>query len=203
MQYDLVRELNPTVLRQNSNQSFFHGFRCFLPDQIQTLADAKHVSINHHAPGDTKARAKHDVRRLARRPGHGQQVIHVGGHLAGEIRKNSFRRANNTFRLVIEESGGADVLRQHFRGYAREVFNGRVFLEQARRHHIHPHVGALRREDGGYQQFPGIGMMKRASCVRIQLIQDFEDSVKARLALGCIFRALHGAVFLKRSGSTS
>ena len=47
-----------------------------------------------------------------------------------------------------------------------EILNGRIFAEQAGRHLVDALVGALRRENGGHQQFPGIGMMQRAGDVR-------------------------------------
>ena len=94
------------------------------------------------------------------------------------------RRADHRLGLVVEEAGGPDVLRQFVLAGGGEILNGRVFLEQAGRHHVHALVGALRGEDGGDQQLPGVRMMQRAGDVGVHLVQRREDFFDAGGALG-------------------
>src|SRR5262249_29058305 len=55
------------------------------------------------------------------------------------------------------------------------MLNGRIFFEQHRGDYVHPPVGALRGEDRGHQQFPGIAMRERASHARIHLVKAGDD----------------------------
>ena len=100
---------------------------------------------------------------------------------SGTSPPNSFTMAlrcpDDRLRLVAEETGGADIRLELFRLQRGEVLRRGIFLEQLRRHHVHANVGALRGENGGDQEFPGIVVMQRALHIRIALVETLKNLV--------------------------
>ena len=157
--------------------------------EIQPARDTLNVRIHDDTRCDSVGRAQNDIRSLAGGAGNGEQFIHGLRHRSAEITQYSFRRADQRFGFVVEEAGGSDILRQLGLAHVGEVGDGWIFLKQAWRHLIHALVGALRRENGGHQQFPRIVVMERAGGLRVHLVQQFEDLLDAHLAFGSGFGA--------------
>ena len=130
------------------------------------------------------------VGSLTGRAGNGEHLFHGLRDLAAEFLNHFLRGAHNRFRLVIEEAGAADVVRQDFRTHRGEIARCRIFGEQAGRNQIHAFVGALRGKNRGYQQLPGIAMLESADSIGIHLVQTGQNAVYARAALSGGFRAL-------------
>ena len=85
-------------------------------------------------------------------------------------------------RLVAEKAGGLDQLfhirlcRHGHGGRAREL------TEESGRHHIHALVRALRGEDRGGEQLPGVAVVELAGDVAVVTVQPTQDKADALLA---------------------
>ena len=71
-----------------------------------------HVRIHHDSGRDSEGCSQHHVRGFAGRAGDGQQLFDIARDLAAEIGQDLARGSDDRFGFVVEESGGADVLRQ-------------------------------------------------------------------------------------------
>ena len=141
----------------------------FLLREVEAAGDALHMRVHHHTGGNPERRSEYDIGGLARRSGHGQQVFHGPRDCTAEISEDGPRRADHALRFVVEEtgrSGGPAPSRPGWRGRSRAIVG--YFGEQSGRDLVHALVGALRREDGRDQQFPGVAVVERTGRLRIQ-----------------------------------
>ncbi len=75
--------------------------------------------------------------------------------------------SQEALRLVSEKTGWPDqILDFSWIGH-REGVRVRVSLEQSRRHHIHPLIGALGAQDRGNEELVRVSKVKLAMCVGI------------------------------------
>src|SRR5690606_22847925 len=103
-----------------------------------------------------------DVAGLAADPGQGDEVRQLVRHLTAEALHEAVRHPDEAAGLRPEEPGGADHLLDVGGIGGREVLRRGVLGEERRGHHVHPLVGALRRQDRGDEQLVGVGMAQRA-----------------------------------------
>ena len=182
---NLQRKLDPLLLGNDLHQILFDFHRRGLLGQVEPLRNSLHMRIHHHSGRNAVEGAEYDVGGLARGAGNGEHLIHGPGHFASEIGENLTRRANQRFRFVVEEARGANVLRQLGLVGMSEVGHGWIFLKQARRYFVDALISALRREDGGHQQLPGVVMLQRHLGRGVHFVQQLHDSPHSRGTLGC------------------
>ena len=151
---DLVREADPAVLRQDAHQFLLNFLRRIAFGKAETAGDAEDVRIYHDSLRFAEADAEDDIGCFAGRAGDGDEFGKSFGHLAAELGNHLASRALNRLGLVVKEAGGADEGFQIFQAAAHHLLWRRKAAEELRGHHVHAHVGALRREDCGDQQFP-------------------------------------------------
>lgn len=143
------------------HQLFFHaeGSGATVGYQSQAVADAKHVGIYRHGcfvEGDRLD----DVGRLAPHAGQFQQIFHPLGHLSAEVLHQHAGHSHQVFGLVVGIRHALDVCIDYFgRAGGQRLGGGEVPVE-GWRYHVDPLVGALGREDNGYQQLKGIVVMQ-------------------------------------------
>jgi hypothetical protein len=185
---DLMREENPAVLWNRLHQILFDLRWIVLAGQIEAAGDAVNMGIYDDSRSNSKGSSEHDVGSLSRSAGDGKQVFDVTRNLAFEVVFNSLRRANNAPRFVVEEACRTDIISELVLICVSEVGDGRVLLEEAGRDLIDALVGALRGQDRGDKQLPWRVVMQRAGGIGIELVEAFQYSGNALLALGCILR---------------
>lgn len=181
---NLVRKTNPSILGDDLHQVAFDFHRFGFSREIEPLGDSLHVRIDDDTGGDTKRRAEHDIRRLASRARHFEEIVDILRNLAAEVSQDRLRRADHRLGFVVEESRRVYILRQHFLPNGGKVLNGWILREQAGCYLVDTLVRALRGEDRGDQKFPRIRMMKRARNVRKHAVQSGEDSSNSSLSIG-------------------
>ncbi len=195
MQNDLVRKAYPPVLGNNLHQVALDFDGVGFSGEIEPQRNALHMRIDDDAGGDAVGRPEHDIGGLARRAGHGEKLLHGARDLAAEIVDDPPGCADNRLRFVIEESGAADVLRQHLGRYRREVLGRWIFREQAGSDFVDALVGALCGENRRDQQLPWVPMMQRAGRVGVHTVEAPQNLLNARFTLGGGFRFYDGSGF--------
>jgi len=124
----------------------------------------------HWKPGKVHRHAPDHVGSFAATPRDRDEVLHRRRHLAVETLDQGLSHSHQRPGLVPIEAGGPhqflDILE---RGY-RQILGRRIAGEQRRGHDVDPHIGALRRENGGSEQFVGIAVIEFAVGVGV-----FED----------------------------
>ena len=118
-------------------------------------------------PGQVQRHAAHHVGRLAPHPGHGDEVLHGRRDLAVKRSTRAWAMPIRLPGLVLVEAGGADQLLDLVGPGDGQVLGRRVPGEQRRGHHVHPGVGALRRQDGRGQQLVGVAVVELAAGVGV------------------------------------
>ena len=112
---DLVGKENPFLARDDAHQVLLDLLRVIVRGEFETARDAVNMGVDDYAFGFLEPRAQHDVGGFAGDAGEGEQLFHVVRDLAAEVGDDFFRGADHGFRLVAEETGGADVGLELFR----------------------------------------------------------------------------------------
>jgi len=185
VQNDTVCEDDPLILGDDLDQVLLDLDRVGFPGEVEACGDALHMSVDHHSGGDVVGRAQHHIGSLSGGAGNGEEFLHGPWHLTAEFRDYFLRRAHNRFRLVIEKSGGADVLRQHLRRDGGEILRRGILGEQPGSNFVHPLIGALRRENSGHEQFPRVRVVQGTDGIGIHFRQHREDLGNSGLTFGC------------------
>ena len=168
---DLVRELNPFILRQNLCEVLLDlDWICVL-GQVQSRCDSLDVRIDDDTRSDAEARTEHDVGSLTGGSGDGEQLLHILRNLSTEIGKYLASGSDEALRFIVEKSGGADVGCQFFLRDSRERLHRWILSKQPGRNLVDAFVSALRGKNGGDEKFPRIGMMESAGDVAVYLVE--------------------------------
>ena len=93
---------------------------------------------------------------LAAHAGQPLHLLQIGRDFAAELRAEHPRHRREVLRLVVGIGNAPDVGINLFGRGLRHLERGREGFEQGRRGHVHPLVGALRREDHRHQQLVGV-----------------------------------------------
>src|SRR5208337_688446 len=179
VQDDLVRENDPLIARTYLHQILLDLSRIAVSRQLQTTRDALYVRIHHNTIGNLEPCSQNYIGGFACYPGYLQQLVHTAGDLTAEVAQYLARRADNRLRLIAKESSRANV-RFKLLGLERgEGFDSRILGEDYGCDHVDPHICALRRKYGRYQQLPRAIVVQRARCRRIAPIEPTEDLADA------------------------
>src|SRR5439155_19756268 len=81
--------------------------------------------------------------------------------------------------FVAKESQAADALLQFTRLRIGVISGGPIFFEQVSGDEVDLLVGALRRENGGDEQFERVGIIQLAMSIRISVLQAGNDFLRA------------------------
>ena len=144
-----VGEVDPVLLGNELHQFLLHLLRVLAVRETETVREAEDMGVHDEPHGDAESGSEDDVRGLAGDPGKRQKLFHRPGHLASKIGGDFRGRALDRFRLVPEEAGRADDLLDLAPLRRRRIRDGGIAGEESGGDHVHPHVGALRREDRG------------------------------------------------------
>ena len=173
---DLMRKVNPALLRNHLHQLLLHLLRSVSFGQSQPARNPEHVRIHNHALGLLEADAQHDVSSLPGSAWNRNQLRECLRHLAAKLRRNLLSRTPDGLGLVMKKASGANQrfkLRQSSLGHRRRR---REAFEQLRRNHVDAYVRTLRGKNGRHQQFPRRPVVERALHLGIRFIKPIEDS---------------------------
>jgi len=148
---DLVREVNPPILRYHLHQFLLHFLRRVAFRQAQPVSNSEDMCINNYTLSFPEADAQNDVRSFPRCARNGDQLGKGLRNLAAEIRDDLRSRPLDGLRLVAKKSSRLDErlkLRQCRFGDRRW---GREALEQLRRDEVDANVSALCGKDRRHQ----------------------------------------------------
>jgi len=178
-----VTPQRPRITRNHAHEVLFDFDRIAMFGQPEALAQPSHVRVDDHARIDSVGIAQDDVRCFPSDPRQDSQGIKFPGHLALIIFDERSRRGSDIFRFVPVESRRSDeILEVIWRslGHAESI---RVFGKQSGRDHVHPHVGALRGENRGDEEFERIAVHQFAVRVGIGSAQQALE-VRGALSAG-------------------
>src|SRR5206468_3444082 len=156
--------------------------------QPQEAAEALDVRVHDHAFVFSEPSAEDDVGGLATDAGQRGELFHCLGHLAAVPFDERLGHADDRLGLVPEEAGGLNLFLEHAGIGGRVGGGGAVLREQMRRHHVHPRISALRRENGSDRELEGALVVQRARGIRVIALQAPDDLPSARLPFGCLCR---------------
>ncbi len=169
---------------QDLDQVFFDVNGIGLFSEIETLGDAGDVSVDDDAASDVEAGAEDDIGGFAGGSGDGEEVFDVGGDFTVEDGEDALGGGDDVFGFIVVEAGGVNVLAHFLLSGGGEVFDGGVFGEEGGGDFVDAFVGALGTEDGGDQEFPGVGVVEGAGDVGIHVVKYGQDLVETGLLIG-------------------
>ena len=186
-----MAEFDPAILGDDLHQILLdlHGIGVFC--EIEALGNARNVGIHDNARRYPVSGSEHHVGSLASGPGNREHLFHGFRHGAVKLAGDALRGADDGLGLVVEEAGAANIVCQHLGADGSEILWRGVFLEQSGGDFVDALIGALRREDGGDEQFPRVAMQERARGVGVHAVEPGENFGDSGLALGCGFGTFH------------
>lgn len=129
--------------------------------QTEAFADAEDMRINRHrrlVPDD----GAHDVRGLSSYALERLQFLNRVRHFAVIDLRQALRHLNEVFGFGAGVTDRLDVFEDLVRRGCGEGFRRGVGGKKSRRDHVHPFVGALRREHYRHQALERVGKMQLA-----------------------------------------
>lgn len=151
MQDEPQAELTPFARGQQYAQVGLDLHRIVVAREPEPPRQSSDVRVNRKAR-QVEGDAAHDVGGLATNPGKRDEMFHLRGHLAAELRDDGIRHSDEIACLRPEETRGPhDFLHLTHVGDSERLGIGKA-TEQIRSHHVYPGVGALRRQDRGGEQ---------------------------------------------------
>jgi hypothetical protein len=129
------------------------------------------MRVNYDAGSHSKRRAQNHVGGFSGHSWQGKQIVHGRWNLAMKILDDSPASLLDVFGLIPKETSGMDGFLQ--RGLRRfgKICRSAVLLEKRRGNQVHLHISALRRKDGGNQQFQRTPMGQGALGLRVGAFQ--------------------------------
>lgn len=138
------------------------------------------MRVHNHPLVFSECIAEDHVRRFAANARQGNEGIEFIRHPTTVTCGNGTRHADQALALVPEKAGAADQLLQLIRVCGRKVGRGRVSRKKRWSDHVDALVGALRAQDGGYQQFVRAAMVEFTVRVGIVFAQPLIDGGRPR-----------------------
>jgi len=127
-------------------------------------------------PWYAKRMTQHYVRGLAANTRQFREQIHVGRHLAAVLGDERLGHTDQGFGLLSKEAGGLDLLFERRLARGGERRRVRILCEQRRRHHVHPRIGRLRRQDRRDEQLERVAVVELRVRIGMLLGQCFDDA---------------------------
>ncbi len=175
MMNQLMREIDPPVLRDNPHQIPLHLFRSRLPGQFQSPRDTHNMRINNNSRRNLKPGPEHNIPRLPRHPRQPENLLHRLRNLPPKLLHHNPRRPLNRLRLVSKKSRSPNQLLQFRQRSRSHSLRSRKRLEQRRSHQIHSNIRTLSRQNRRHSQLPRTPMMQRTNHSRISLPQSIQN----------------------------
>ena len=171
MKDENVTGMAPFFLRQQAAKIVLDLYRIALPGPTQARRHPFDVGVNHHS-GDVEGIAEHHVGGLSADTGKRRQFLHSPWDFAGVAVEDGGCATDQVSSLVAIKSDRTDVLFQFCRVGTCVGFDGGILSEQIFGDLVHPHVGALSRENRGHQKFKGARKLKRDVRIVVGLFQN-------------------------------
>jgi len=172
---NLVRKIDPPILRKDLHQVLFDLLRSRSLRQFQSLRDSQNMRIYNNSQGNLKPRPEHHIPRLSSHPRQSKNLLHRLRNLAPKLLDHHPRRTLNRLRFIPKKSRSPNQLLQLRKRSRGHRLRSRECLEQRRSHQIYPNIGALRRQNRRNSQLPRTPVMQRTNHPRISLPQDIEN----------------------------
>ncbi len=122
--------------------------------------------VSTGSPGSSKATLRTTLPVLRPTPGRVTRSSSVGRHLSPEALRHGRRHADEVLGLRTEEPRRTDELLDVLGVGGGERLRVGIGREERGRDQVDPHVGALRRQDGGHQQLERVLEVQRAELRR-------------------------------------
>ena len=122
--------------------------------QADAVGDAEHMGVDRHG-GLVEDDGGDDVGGLASHTREPLEVVDIAGHYAAEVAQEPLRHTHQVAALVVGIGYRLDILKNVITAGSSHRFGVGVGAKERRRHHVDTLVGALGRENDGYQQLEG------------------------------------------------
>jgi hypothetical protein len=139
-------EFAPFLRGQECAQVRLDFYRVVVARESEPSRQPTDVSVDGQS-GKVEGHTAHDVRRFATDAGQGDEVVHIRWHFAGERVHHGIGHADEVSRLGTEEAGGSHDLFDVANVGDGERLGVGITPKQMRRHHVHPRIRALRRQN--------------------------------------------------------
>ena len=154
---------------------FFHLHWIVLISEAQLAGDAPDVGVDDHAVRGVPDFAQDDVGGFAADAGDFDEQLHGVGHFAVVLGEDFDGSALEGFGFVAVKTCAVDGFFDLFDGGVGEVLLGWELGEEAWGYFVDSGVGALGGQDGGYQEFPGVGVEEAAFGIGEFFVENGED----------------------------
>jgi hypothetical protein len=181
-----VRPERPVALRHDLYQVLLDLHRIGVIRQAQALREPRDVGVHDDADVLVEGVAQDDVRGLPPHSRQAGQLLHRLRDFPAVFLQKAVGHASQALGFVAVEACGLDGFLQFLLRRGRVSLGGFVFLEETFRDNVDAVVRALRGEDGGDEEFQGVGVFERAFGVGVGFFEDGEDgadSIQAGLQL--------------------
>jgi hypothetical protein len=175
----LMRERNPSILRNDLHQVLLHLLRSCLLGQLQPPRQPHNMRIDHDPRGNPVPRPQHYIPGLPRHPRQRKNLLHRLRNLPLKLLRNHPRRTLNRLCLVPKKSCSPNQFLELGKGSRGHCLRCRKRLEQLRCYQIHANIRTLRRQNRRNRQLPRILMIQRANHIRIRFPQRIENRSNA------------------------
>jgi hypothetical protein len=175
MMNNLVRKIDPPILRNDPHQVPFHLLRGGLLRQFQSSRNTQNMCINNNSRRNLKPGPEHNIPRLPSYSRQPKNLLHRLRNLASKLLDHNLRRALNRLRLISKESSSPNQLLQLRQRSRSHSLWSRKRLEQRWSHKIHPNISTLRRQNRRHRKLPRTPVMQRANYPRIRLPQNIQN----------------------------
>jgi hypothetical protein len=136
--------LGPALLGEELAEILLDAHRIGFPSPAEAASQSLDVGIDDHS-GDREDIAKNNIGGLASDPREGDQIFHPARHFAAVVSNQSLGTADDVFRLVAEEAGGADEIFQFGGISCRQGLGIGVAGKEGGGDLVDPDIGTLRR----------------------------------------------------------
>ena len=127
--------------------------------QLESPSHSFHVCVDHY-PRLSECVPQHDIRGFSPHPRQGRERCHRVRNLFMKLVRHDLGALYKIVGLGFEEPGGTNEC-LHLGGTGfRIVTWPTISTKENRSHLIDTLVGALRRQNGGHEKFPGIGVVE-------------------------------------------
>lgn len=146
--------------------------------QPEAFADAEDMRIDRHG-GLVPDDGTYDVRRFASYALERLQLLYRIGYFAVIDLRQARSHLNEMLGFGARVTDGLDVFEDLIAGRCGEGFRRGVGGKKSRRDHVHPFVGALRREHYRHQALERVGKMQLALCYRHVRLKPRENMLES------------------------
>ena len=170
-----VGKQGPVVLRDEFHEDGLDFFWVGLAGEAEAGGEARDVGVDDDADVLAEGVAEDDVGGFAADAGELDEFVHGLRDVSAMLVDEEPAAGADVFGLGAVEADGAEVVLEGGGIGLGVVARGAVFFEEGGGDFIDLHVGALRGEDGGDEEFEGIGEGEFAVGVGVDAGEDFAE----------------------------